>query len=320
MPTKLELFGVTDIGRKRSSNEDQFMVADLCRSFRVHHTSLALDHRTQLFGATQGQLLLVADGMGGHEAGERASQLALDGVVDHFLNRIAFRMIDGDAGDAEFEEQLKAALTHCQQLIRQDVSAVPQRKGMGSTLTMAYIVWPKLYLVHVGDSRCYLIRDGQIQQLTRDHTMASSLNPEPPERDESLPDEDGPLTNVLWNVLGGDGDLRPDALAIELQINDAIVLCTDGLTRYVSRKRLREVIAGTEPLNDACSHLVAEANQAGGSDNITIVACRLREQEVDQTVAELSIEQSAPTNSEAAPDPRLADTEDLLPAAVTAKF
>lgn len=302
---KLEMFGITDIGRKRNSNEDHFMVADLCRSIRVHHTSLALDHRTQLFGGTQGQLLLVADGMGGHEAGERASQLALDGIVGHFLDHMAFRMLENPRDERSLEEELKAALSHCQNLIRQDAEAVPQRKGMGSTLTMAYIIWPKLFLVHVGDSRCYLVRDGKIQQLTRDHTLAASLHPESSAaRDESLPDDDGPYANVLWNVLGGESDLQPDASSIELKADDVLVLCTDGLTRYLSRKRIREVVSAGEALNEVCTRLVAEANASGGADNITIVACRIRNaQTTEENVAELSVKAG-----------NLEDTQDLLPA------
>ncbi|MCA9133018.1 MAG: hypothetical protein KDA45_07675, partial [Planctomycetales bacterium] len=101
----MDCCGLSDIGRQRSSNEDQFLISDVCKSMRVHQTSLALDHQTRLFGETQGKLLLVADGMGGHEAGERASQLAIDSFVDYALNRLSWFISPSGESEEDFEEQ-----------------------------------------------------------------------------------------------------------------------------------------------------------------------------------------------------------------------
>ncbi|WP_442509371.1 PP2C family protein-serine/threonine phosphatase [Novipirellula sp. SH528] len=277
MHGQMEIFGTTDIGRKRDKNEDHFMISDLCKSMRVHSTSLALDHRTRLFGETQGRLLLVADGMGGHESGERASQLALDGIVDYVLNTLSWYLLHEDIHKIEdFQKHLKAGLRNCQQLIERDVALAPHRQGMGSTLTMAYIAWPRMFLVHVGDSRCYLLRGGGIKQLTRDHTRSSSILGHR-NSDELHSDSEQPMTHLLWNMLGGKDEPHPDAASHQLQIGDAIVLCTDGLTQYVNRKRIAELIASDRPLENACNQAIQEANDAGGSDNATIVACRFRE-------------------------------------------
>ncbi|GAA4460572.1 PP2C family protein-serine/threonine phosphatase [Novipirellula rosea] len=276
MHGQMEIFGTSDIGRKRNTNEDHFMISDLCKSMRVHSTSLALDHRTRLFGETQGRLLLVADGMGGHDSGERASQLALDGIVDYVLNSLSWYLLHDDIHeDEEFQKHLKAGLLNCQQMIERDIALAPQRQGMGSTLTMAYIAWPRMFVVHVGDSRCYLLRDGEIKQLTRDHTMAEAVLGHR-ESKESEPDREGPLTNMLWNVLGGKDEPHPDAASYHLQIGDALVLCTDGLTKHLCRKRIAELIGSDRSLENACNQAIQEANDAGGSDNLTIVACRFR--------------------------------------------
>lgn len=309
----MDCCGLSDIGRRRSSNEDQFLIADVCKSMRVHHTSLALDHQTRLFGETQGKLMLVADGMGGHEAGERASQLAIDGFVDYALNRLNWFMYDGCETDEDFEHQLKRALISCQKRIDHEVSAIPQRRGMGSTLTLAYIVWPKLFLVHVGDTRCYFFRNGELQQLTRDHTLAELSQairrgaPElkRPERDSRLNDDkqdddelnlQEPMSNLLWNVIGGDGSQpHPDASAMELAMGDSVLLCSDGLANCVSRKQLKETLSSDRTSAEMCQHLINEANAAGGPDNITVVIGRFVEHEEVQPkleAVELPIEAS----------------------------
>ncbi len=283
----MDCSGLTDIGRKRPTNEDQFLISDVCKSMRVHQTSLALDHQTRLFGDTQGTLLLVADGMGGHEAGERASQLAIDGVVDYTLNRLGWFMLEGCETDEDFEDQLKEALISCQKKIDREVAAIPQRRGMGSTLTMAYIIWPKMFIVHVGDTRCYLLRDGKMQLLTRDHTLADLASEmdrsrqESEQMDEDEPaHEQRPFANVLWNVIGGDGDdPHPDALAIELAFGDALLLCSDGLSNHLNHRQISEVMRKDEGAAYLCQQLIDAANAAGGSDNITAIVCRFVDRE-----------------------------------------
>lgn len=277
----MDFCGATDIGRRRSNNEDHFLIADISRSMQVHQTSLTLDHRTRLFGGTKGKLLLVADGMGGHEAGERASQLVIDGIVDYTLNRLSWFMFDDGHTEQEFEEQLKQGLIECQRRIDCEVAAMPARRGMGSTLTLSYIVWPRMFLVHVGDSRCYLLRRGTLQQLTRDHTLAA-LNEEnqnpgrAPGEDSDLDSKESrsPMANILWNVIGGAGhDPHPDAQAMDLEIGDTILLCTDGLNKHLSKREINAILSLPIKPNEKCRQLIDAANAAGGSDNVTVVVC-----------------------------------------------
>lgn len=278
MPGQMECFGASDIGQQRTSNEDQFLIADLSKSLRVHHTSLALDHQTRLFGNSQGKLLLVADGMGGHEAGERASTLAVDGIATYTLNTLRwfFRLDEQD--DDDLADDLKAAIEHCQEVLQREAEALPQRRGMGTTLTMAYVIWPRLYVVHVGDSRCYLSRDGQLKQLTRDHTLGELCrDAATQDLDTSSDADDTRLSHVLWNVIGGgDQRLMPEVHRATLKVGDRLLLCTDGLTRHVPDEQISQLMASDVPAEQLCQRFIALANDDGGSDNVTVVVAQFR--------------------------------------------
>lgn len=285
MQGKIECHGLTDIGRKRDINEDQFLIGDLSKSMRIHDTSLGLDHQSQFFGGTQGRLFVVADGMGGHAAGERASTLAIDSLVDYLLNtlRWLFRLEAGDEED--FLDDLKEALEYSQSALSAEADVIPGHRGMGTTLTMAYIVWPRLYVVHAGDSRCYLFRDSRLWQITKDHTMAQKFVDEGALKPEEM--GHSRWNSMVWNVLGGnDEELNPEAQKVELGIGDALLLCTDGLTRHVSDAEIARELGRDLPAADVCRQLVAAANDGGGLDNITVVVARFLEADEVIEVAE----------------------------------
>lgn len=254
------------------TNEDQFLIARLNKSMLVSATSLSLEER--LYGSVQGEVLLVADGMGGHAAGEKASRLAIGHLVRRLLNSVHWFFQGDDDNENEFIEDLQALLKDAHaRILRESAKNVDQR-GMGTTLTMAHLVWPRLYVVHAGDSRCYLIRDGVAEQLTTDHTLArqmvesGGLKPE----DEA----DSRWSNVLWNALGGhvDCELTAEVRRADLEHGDAIVLCSDGLHRYVGKEQLAAVVTESESPQAACKRLIEIANNAGGEDNITVVVSR----------------------------------------------
>ncbi len=179
--------------------------------------------------------------MGGHAAGERASALAVDTLARYVLGTMPwFLRLHGECED-DLQEELKAALSRCQERI--EASARPEERGMGTTLTLAYIVWPQVYVVHVGDSRCYLMRNGRLEQVTRDHTMAQRLV------DQGVMDaktaEESRWSHALWNCLGGgSSELSPEAYKAGLHLGDTILLCSDGLTRSVSDEQIRSILDG----------------------------------------------------------------------------
>ncbi len=302
MSGSMDVFGTTDVGRKREQNEDQFLIADLTKSMKIHQTSLGLDHQTRLFGNSQGKVLAVADGMGGQAAGERASGAAIDAIVAYLLDTMRwFYQLDDDCED-DLLDGLKAAMVHCQERLHAEAEAMPRRHGMGTTMTLAYLIWPRLYIVHVGDSRCYLCRGGHIEQLTNDHTLAEKFV------EAGTLSEDAARTSrwrhVLWNVIGGESnDVSPEVYRTDLELGDAVLLCTDGLTAHVSDDELRESLVGGSSAQQACEQLVQLANSRGGSDNTTVIVARFLETAAS---AELVAAESQPG------DKSLEDTEPYL--------
>ncbi len=290
MPLNIDVHGESHVGRRRSDNEDQFLIADLNKSMRVFQTSLGLSHQTRLFGGSQGKLLLVADGLGGHESGERASTLAVDGVANYILNAMDWFFRLNQKNEPQFEAELKEAFVHSQTILEAESEAIPQRRGMATTLTMAYVDWPRLYVVHVGDTRCYHVRGDSIIRLTTDHTIAElTLSVLDGGKDgfslsrldstEPAPSSKG---HALWNVIGGsDIALAPQITKTELAAGDALLLCSDGLTGYVSDDELLKMISADCQSKEICNQLVDLANERGGRDNITAVLAKFNESQLD---------------------------------------
>src|SRR5262245_805761 len=274
MLRKMDFSGLTDTGRVRPENEDQFLIASLSRSMQVHQTSLGMEDQTRLFGPSRGRLLLVADGMGGHAAGKRASALAVDGIVAYVLGTLPwfFRLREGD--EEHFLDDLRQALAFCQERLQAEARRVPAARGMGTTLTMAYLIWPRVYVVHAGDSRCYLRRGDRLWRVTRDHTMAEQLA----EKGMLDDPQDSRFSHVLWNVVGGGTDeLAPEVYRGDLALGDSLLLCSDGLSRHVKDDEIARLLGAGVSAEETCRRLVDAANAGGGSDNITAVVAHFRE-------------------------------------------
>lgn len=272
MRGKMDCHGLSDVGRKRRVNEDQFLVADLSKSMLIHQTSLSHEDHSRLFSGSQGKLFLVADGMGGESAGEVASALAVETVTRYLLNTMPwfFRLEQGQEHD--LHDELKATLEACQRSVAAAANA-PGRGRMGTTLTMAYLLWPRLYVVHAGDSRCYLLRGRRLEQVTKDHTVAQKLVDEgalsPSEAENSR------WSHVLYNCIGGGtDDVSPEVYHATLEPGDVLMLCSDGLTKVLSDEKLQEELAGPQTAEQTCRRLVDMANAAGGPDNVTVVVAR----------------------------------------------
>jgi serine/threonine protein phosphatase PrpC len=293
MRGKMDCYGLSDVGKVLEVNGDQFLIADLIKSMRVHKTSLTLDDQTQLLGQSQGVLLLVADGMGGQGSGKQASSIAVHSLTTYVLNSMHWFFRLRQDSDHDFQDDLRSALEHCQQQVFAASEKVPEREGMGTTLTMAYLIWPRLYVLHVGDSRCYLFRKSRLKRVTRDHTVAQHLVEEGLLEDP----ESSQWTHVLWNVIGGESDeLRPEVYKAELALGDTLLLCTDGLTRHVSDAAIAEMLAAPSSSAETCQRLIDAANAAGGTDNITVIVAHFRDTRGQEARAETAAaEAEAPT-------------------------
>jgi protein phosphatase len=267
---EVESFGATDRGRVREHNEDQFLIAELGHMMRVHQSSLS--QPSALLSAERGWLLVVADGMGGHKGGEQASALALLSIEHFFLNTLQwFFRLRGEGVLAEFQNALRFA----DERIFQEAARRPELEGMGTTLTMAYAVDDSLYVVHAGDSRLYLLRGGQLRQVTEDHTLVGQMV----RAGELSPAEAAnyPYKHIVTSALGGsEPGLKVDTQKIALAEDDVVLICSDGLHGMIAEDQITDALHGHPDPEDACNELTARANQAGGRDNITTIVARFR--------------------------------------------
>lgn len=268
---KVRSFGLTDKGQRRPGNEDSFLVADLAKEMRVQQSSLPQAPR--YCGAECGQLFLVADGMGGHQAGEQASSLAVRSIEHSVLNTLKWFFHLQGPEEKNVLTEFQAALRQADRTLFQEAERHPEYRGMGTTVTMAYRLDRELFIVHVGDSRCYLYRDGRLHCITRDHTLTAELV----RRGAIEPREAAghPYRHVITNCVGGtEPGVQVEAHKMDLAPGDVLLLCSDGLTEMVADDRIAEVLLRDDDPRAACERLVAMANEAGGKDNITVIVAR----------------------------------------------
>lgn len=268
-----DVFGATDRGRVRERNEDQFLIADLERSLLLHSSSVKSMVGTALTEAPQGRLLIVADGMGGYGHGEVASSIAVEGLARYAFAVMPWLLRHSEHSEAELAEALSDALQHCHRRIRSTAEREGFDKRMGTTLTLAYVTWPELHIAHAGDTRCYLFRDGRLERLTRDHTLAEQLVDEralSPEEAES-----SRFRHILVNSVGGSAEsVGVELHSLELLPGDQLLLCSDGLSGHLRDPALAEHLARGASVPDTVRAMIDAANAAGGNDNITVVLAR----------------------------------------------
>jgi protein phosphatase len=265
---RVEFGALTHVGKVRPNNEDQYLIARLCKSVQVLSTSLP-DDRGSRPQSQEGYVMLVADGMGGAGGGEVASALVTQEAKRHILHTAKwfFRLDDADE-----EVRLRTLHDILQQIDRrviEEAEADPALHGMGTTLTAASTVGDEVFIVHVGDSRAYLLRRGELDQLTRDHTLAQQLAARGVIRQEEV--RSHRLRNVLTNVVGGQTEVKGEVARLRVADGDRLLLCTDGLNDSVPDARIAELLTRHPNPEEACRALVEAALEGGGRDNITVV-------------------------------------------------
>jgi len=264
-------FGITDQGKVRATNEDQFLIAKLTKTMRIWQTSLP-EPKVQV-GEECGHLFLVADGMGGHRAGERASALAVVAIEHFTLNTFKWFLGSNSADAQRALAQFQVALEEADARVVEEAAEHPELRGMGTTVTMAFHLAAHLCVVHVGDSRAYLFRQHELHQITEDHTLLNEMV-----RTGSLhPSEVAGhrLRHVITNVVGGhERGVSVEARAVGLQPGDRLLICSDGLTEMVTNDKIADVLEAEPVPRDAATKLVAMANDAGARDNVTLVIAR----------------------------------------------
>ncbi len=249
---KVEYAGTTNVGLKRSHNEDAYLLAP------------------------EQNLFMVADGMGGHNAGEIASQMAVETVARFFSDTAddadvtwPFKM---DRSFSYEENRLATSIKLANLRIHESAATNSDRKGMGTTLVSLHIVRDGIIGGHVGDSRIYRIRTGSIEQLTEDHSLLNDYIKMKDLSEEEI--ENFPHKNVIVRALGMKDTVQVDIVSDSPRASDVYVLCTDGLCGMVTDAQILNIVSNCERLDEACERLIDTANEAGGVDNIT--ACLLR--------------------------------------------
>ncbi|MFT7633863.1 MAG: serine/threonine protein phosphatase PrpC [Mariniblastus sp.] len=264
----IECAGRTDIGKRRLVNQDQFLIADMQKSLHVQQSSQPRMDKP-LFGETMGKLFFLADGMGGAQAGEVASQMAIQSMAQYLLNSMHWLFHPQQPEIEQFIEDLKTGALQSHQTVRDTADGDPNFRGMGTTLTVAYVMWPMLYVLHVGDSRCYILRNGQLQLLTKDQTLAQHLFDCGQLKGAEF--SESPYHHVLLSAIGAEGD--PNALVYKTRMlpGDRIMLCSDGVNAHLEDAEIETILSEGASSDAICQTLIETANERGGHDNITAI-------------------------------------------------
>jgi protein phosphatase len=245
---RISTSGRTEVGCVRQHNEDNFLV------------------QPEL------GLYVVADGLGGHAAGEVASRIVVEKIsqfIDHTVERDRTWPVDYDVNLSYDGNRLKAALLLADQGIQSDIKLNPERESMGSTVVACLVAGDRVTLVHVGDSRAYLLNENGIRQVTRDHSWVAEqvangvLTPDEARRH--------PFRNVITQALGNGGDLDMTVQEFQVRASEKILLCSDGLSGMIQDFDIWDIIKKSPDVDEAADKLITRAMDNGGEDNITVV-------------------------------------------------
>lgn len=240
----METYCQTDVGLKRNSNQDFVYASD------------------QKVGRLP-SLLIVADGMGGHAAGDLASRVCVETMVSS---------IEG-SGQTETIPILAEAVQKANRAVLKKAAEKPEYAGMGTTIVAAVIDGNTLYIANVGDSRLYLIDDDRIDQITLDHSLVAEMVRSGRISPEQM--RNHPEKNIITRAVGGEESVEADFFDVGLHKGDVVLLCSDGLTNMVEDEQIFRIIRREKTLRDAGQKLISAANSAGGRDNISVVLARL---------------------------------------------
>jgi serine/threonine protein phosphatase PrpC len=268
---EIDVYGLTHTGKVRPDNQDHFLISALRKQMVVYQTSLPSPERVVGGPERLAFIAMVADGVGGGAKGEEASRVVLEEVTQYVSGTMRCYYATGSENDMEFTRALQEAALQSSAELRRRGEEDPEYHGMATTLTLFLGVWPKAYLLQVGDSRCYVFRNGELRQITRDQTMAQEL------MDMGvLKAADVAGTRFARTLSSSIGGRMTDPVVTRLDMNwgTVILLCSDGLTGHVPDDRIRERLRAMTSARQACEDLLRDALDAGGTDNVTIIVGR----------------------------------------------
>jgi serine/threonine protein phosphatase PrpC len=275
----VELHAKSDVGRVRRGNEDNFLVLELSKqqTWTGTDSAAAPTDLSSFELGEKGLVLVVSDGMGGALAGDVASRMAVDSVRDVILGN---NSAEGCDQDAPLVECLKNATVYANLAIHQKSQEDSRCAGMGATFTGAAVHGDLLDLVQVGDSRGYIIRQDQIRLATKDQSLVQQLVDVGQISEAEA--ETHMFRNVILQALGAQGDVTPVTGRIRLRRGDTLLLCSDGLSGKLRSEDIQNIVRSNHDLAKACDELIAEANDRGGEDNITVILARFSGDELEE--------------------------------------
>jgi serine/threonine protein phosphatase PrpC len=264
--TRVDAAGASHAGKVRPANEDHFAIMTLQRSVQLRSTNLQDTTVLDRLRRPEIQIFVVADGVGGAVGGKIASSVAVRAVVEYLAEAVGcVQDLDVDR-----EQTFLDHLSHSVERGHERLKEMFQTQGgPATTLTMVTVIWPRAYVVHVGDSRGYFLRNRKLKQFTRDQTMGDYLVDIGAVTEQHA--QKAGLYNVLSSAVGG--DLVPSVGLVDLEEGDSVLLCTDGLTKHVSDERIVELLSsGTA--DASAQALIEAALEGGGTDNVTVVVAK----------------------------------------------
>ncbi len=271
-PTDAELdtFGLTHQGKVRKENQDHFLLASIYK--RLHVIASSLPPQLQLSDVEDrvAYVAMVADGVGGGVGGQLAAATAVESAMQYVHDSMACYLGRED-NETGFADALQRAALRSHEAILARREGLGESRAMATTLTLFLGVWPRYYLLQVGDSRYYRWRDGTLTQITRDQTFAQALV----DSGALTPEAAGQsrLAHILSSALGAEETL-PVVTPMDADWRNVHLLCSDGLTKHVSDERIAEVLGGMTSAQQACEQLVQDALDGGGTDNVTVLIGR----------------------------------------------
>jgi len=273
---EIDSHGVTHPGKVRKENQDHFLLCYLRKQLVVRLSSIPEAEGLTDESERLASLAMVADGVGGSARGEMASRVALQTVTRYVTRAMRCYYASMPEDDEDLSGALEDSARQCHaDLVRRGEQDFEVR-GMATTLTLYLGVWPRGYLLQVGDSRCYLLRNGELTQITRDQTMAQEMVDLGVMKAEQAAGTR--LAHTLTSSIGGHEN-NPTVTRFDMNWGHVLLLCSDGLTRHVPDSRIRDVLRSMTSCRQACETLLQDALDGGGSDNITVVVGRAVEKD-----------------------------------------
>jgi protein phosphatase len=268
---QVDVYGCTSKGLVRETNADHFLVASFHRAILVHAASVPAESLPAFSPDSRGFVLLVADGVGSMAHGVDGSAKVTDTIARYLVEMSEVSLLAQPNRESEILDKLRESVSAAHLELQEYARDIGS--GAATTITVVHMIWPCAFIAHAGDSRAYRLRDGKLEQMTVDQTMAQAMIDSGTMTKEAA--ESSRFKNVLLSAVGG-SEMDLELSATDLKRGDRWLLCSDGLTKHVSDAEIRETLGSDRTSREVCDHLSHLTMERGAEDNFTVIATRAR--------------------------------------------